>query len=253
MTTSLFSKFSLEKLRFLPRKKKGIFKFGSFSLEYVDPLSFYYGYKDIFENRIYHFRSSNPSPVIIDVGGYIGISVLYFKSIYPKAKIIAFEPNPNLFRVFRRNVKNNKLENTVLINAGLGKTNRIVDFYANGADGGSIFNINNHKVEKIKVKVKMVKLSEYINIPVDLLKMNIEGGEGDVFEEIEDKLHFVKQIIFEYHAFYNLPQNLGKILEILNKHGFRYIVTDATNAKIPIPFNLPGNYRYFNLIYAKQI
>ena len=108
---------------------------------------------------------------------------------------------------------------------------------------------NNKKVSKIRI----VKLSSYINRPVDLLKMNIEGAEGEVFEEIEDKLHFVKEIIFEYHAFDNLPQNLGKILIILERNSFRYLITNAVGKGINIPFHLPKKYQYFNLIYAKQI
>lgn len=247
-----FCPYSIEKLKFLPRRQKGIVKFGKYNLEYPDSLSLYFEYKDIFKNRIYHFISRKLSPVIIDAGGYIGMSVLYFKSVYPRAKITVFEPDPNNFLILEKNIKNNGIKNIKLINAGIGKTDAIVDFFVDGADGSSILkNSDNFKADKVKAKI--VKLSKYINSPVDLLKMNIEGAESEVFEEIKNKLHFVRQIIFEYHAFYNLPQKLGKILRILDRHGFRYVVTDATSAKIPTPLNLQEKYRYFNLIYAKHI
>jgi hypothetical protein len=63
----------------------------------------------------------------------------------------------------------------------------------------------------------------------------------------------VKEIVFEYHDFYNVPQSLGKILLMLEKKGFAYLVADATNVQIPRPFSLPSDYRYLNLVYAKNM
>jgi len=246
---SPFSKFAIEKLRFFPRHKRRAFKFNKYIIEYIDSLSLYYECKDIFEKQIYYFYTKKKFPVIIDAGGYIGMSVLYFKSIYPQAHITVFEPDTNIFLVLKKNIETNSLKKVKLINAGLGKINNSVEFYPDGADGGSMYKISNNKTTKIRI----VKLSSYINQPVDLLKMNIEGAEGEVFEEIEDKLHFVKEIIFEYHAFDNLPQNLGKILTILERNSFRYLITNAVGKGINIPFHLPKKYQYFNLTYAKQI
>ena len=73
------------------------------------------------------------------------------------------------------------------------------------------------------------------------------------WKKAEDINKRIKEIIFEYHCFYNLSQNLGNILNILDRNHFRYVVTDTTNAKIRVPFNLPSNYRFFNLVYAKKI
>jgi hypothetical protein len=103
-----------------------------------------------------------------------------------------------------------------------------------------------------RVEIRVTRLSRHMQQPIDFLKMNIEGMEGDVFEEIEEKLPLVRELVFEYHAFHHLPQNLGKILQILDRRGFRYIVTDACNAKVPVPFSLPERYRLFNLVYARR-
>lgn len=244
-----FSGFSIEKLKFLPRRRRGILRFNMYAVEYVDSISLYYEYKDIFKKQIYYFKTERKYPVIIDAGGYIGMSVLYFKSIYSQARITVFEPDPGIFLVLKKNIGTNNIKNVELINAGLGKINDSVQFYPDGADGGSTYKTRNNKATKIRI----VKLSSYINRPVDLLKMNIEGAEGEVFEEIEDKLHFIKEIIFEYHAFDNLPQSLGKILTILDRNSFRYLITNAVGKRINVPFNLSKKYQYFNLIYAKQI
>jgi FkbM family methyltransferase len=215
----------------------------------MDPLSFYYEYKNIFESKIYHFNSTTRSPFIIDAGGYIGMSVLYFKSIYPDSKITVFEPDPDIFKILKKNVDFNVLKEITLINAGLGKIKGRIKYYRNGSDGGGLF--RREGVEAIYVE--SFKLSDYLNEPVDMLKMNIEGMEGDVFEEIEHQLCLIKEIIFEYHCFHNLAQKLGDILTILDRNGFRYVLRDANDFKIPVPFQIKRDYRFFNLIYAKNI
>lgn len=239
----------LEALKTLPRFHCDKFAVDRHDIVYTDPLSFYYEYKDIFEGRIYHFTSDNPAPFIIDAGGCIGMSVLYFKKIYPDANIIVFEPDPHIFSVLNRNVKVNSLSNVEMVHAGLSKKRGKLLFASDGADGGSAFQIASKKT----IEVTTVCLSDYIDREVDLLKMNIEGMEGEVFEEIEGKLDLVKEIIFEYHCFHDLPQDLGKILNILDRKGFRYLVTDLTSVKIPVPFLMPDKYRYFNLVYAKRM
>ncbi|MCK4352484.1 FkbM family methyltransferase [candidate division WOR-3 bacterium] len=245
---SAFSKSNIEKLKRMPKRKSGVIQINAFSVKYINPLSIYYEYKDIFKNRIYHFNTKKHHPFIIDAGGYIGMSALYFKSIYPNSKIIVFEPDPKIYKVLLRNIKQNKLTGINAINAGLGSENKEVDFYPDGADGGSLYLLG--KTQKIKVKI--VQLSNYITERVDFLKMNIEGAEYEVFKEIEKKLPLIEQLVFEYHGFYNLKQNLHNILSILDKNSLKYVVTDACNAKIKVPFDLPDNYRYFNIVYARQ-
>lgn len=247
---SAFSKNPLAKLQKLPRFQHGTFRTPQYLIDYNDPLSFYHEYNDIFNKRIYHFSTSNPTPTIIDAGGYIGLVTLYLKSTYPQAQITTFEPDPTIFSMLQQNIKQNKLTDVTLIQAGVGKTEKTVQFYPDNSDGGSLYTTQ----ETTKpITIELVKLSSYIDEPIDLLKMNIEGAEGEVFEEIAHKLHLIKEIIFEYHAFSSLPQTLGKILDLLNSKGFRYIVTDSVGAKVPVPFNPPKQHQYFNLVYAKNM
>jgi FkbM family methyltransferase len=190
-----------------------------------------------------------PAPVIIDAGSCIGMSVLYFKSVYPAARITAFEPDPEVCGVLRRNLERNGAGDVRIVNAGLGAAEGTATFTQDGADGGSMVAGGGGAKQ---VTIQVTRLSPYLDQPVDFLKMNIEGMEGDVFAEIEPKLANVKELAFEYHGFHDLPQNLGKILQILDRQGFRYAVTDATNAKIAVPITLPKDYRYFNLVYARR-
>jgi hypothetical protein len=48
---------------------------------------------EIFVNAEYEFRADHDQPCIIDCGANIGLSVLFFKALYPHATVIAFEPD----------------------------------------------------------------------------------------------------------------------------------------------------------------
>lgn len=237
---------TLDNLKIEPRMTNGLFQFKDYKIEYTDSLSLYYEIQDIFNRDIYNFSTNKANPIIIDAGSCLGISLLYFKYIYPNSKIIAFEPDPSIYSFLETNMRNNSISDVQLINAALGDKEGVVEFYPDGSDGGSIKPLNNQD----KIEVPITKLSDYIVEEVDLLKINIEGYENEVIEEIKHKLDQVNTIIIEYHAFAELPQTLGNILTILEKSNFKYVVTESPSAKIPLPLEFKNNYKYFNLIYA---
>jgi FkbM family methyltransferase len=69
----------------------------------------------IFFEETYFFRAASPEPVILDCGSNIGMSVLYFKMLYPAARIIA----PAAFAKLRDNVARNSLTGVTLHNCAL--------------------------------------------------------------------------------------------------------------------------------------
>src|SRR4051795_12222515 len=80
--------------RMAPRHQPGTIELEGFTIHHVDLMSVFMEYKDIFGEGIYHFEADRPDPRVIDGGGFIGMSVLYVKSVYPGARITCFEPDP---------------------------------------------------------------------------------------------------------------------------------------------------------------
>lgn len=242
------------KTRISPRFTSGITNLNGYSIRYTDILSLYIEYKDIFVNRIYHFVTDNPTPYIIDGGGCIGMSILYFKSVYPNAKIVCFEPDEEIFKILQSNISANRLTDVDLIQAGLAGEEGSVSFLPDGLDGGKIVNENESKT----IAIKTVRLSNYLNKPVDFLKLNIEGQELPVLQEVAEagKLCNVKELVLEYHNLGGSEQCLGKILNLLSFQGFRYLVhdfdTESCGATKP-PFHLTANTTWFCLVYARRI
>jgi FkbM family methyltransferase len=232
-----------------PRRVSGEVEINGYRVEYLDLLSLYMEYKDIFAAGIYHFESPRPNPRVIDGGGFIGLSVLYTKKTHPDARITCFEPDPMAHAVLRRNVEANRLREVELVQAGLAAEAGSASFLPDGADGGRLVE-NGGAAE-----VKTVRLSDYLEEPVDFLKLNIEGMELPVLEEAAKGLPHVRELVLEYHGWPGQPQGLGSILNLLDRCGFRYLINHfdyETNDALCPPFSLERNTRWIALVYGRR-
>jgi len=240
------------------KKPGSIVQCGRFRVQINDPRNFYVLYKDIFIRRIYHFDAGRSDPLILDCGSNIGVAILYFKHLYPEARIIGFEPDTRVFPYLERNIETNGLHGVSLVKAALSAEEGLVDFFSDGKYGSGLAEQLATAGEPgwLRSSVTSVRLRNYLTEPVDFLKMNIEGAEYDVLKDSEELLNRVKEMVIEYHHLPGLPRTLHKILDILDRHGFEYLINDfdlETNGSIAPPFKLTPDSRYFLLIYAKRL
>lgn len=182
-------------------------KVGKYKIYFRNREEFKRIYKEIFVNKEYEFEPRSKRPFIIDCGSHIGLSIIYFKTLYPDSKILGFEPNPENFEILKKNIKINKLKNIKLIRAAVsnkkGRATLRVSFEEKEPWTWSdtiIHNMSGDEDENKKISVETVRLSKYITREVDLLKMDIEGSEQKVIEEIQNKLGLIKMIIIEFHG-----------------------------------------------------
>lgn len=215
-------------------------------------------YKDVFISKEYKFETNNPSPFIIDCGSHIGISVIFFKKLYPKAKILAFEPNPQNFKILKTNVIKNDLKGVELVNAALTDREGEINFYVK-KKGKSPWTWGDSIIKNVwydpetheTIKVKARCLSSYINKKVDLIKLDIEGLEEQVLEEISGKLRFVGEIVVEFHGSSTNKQNrLENILSILDKNSFDYTIKQK--GKLITVSQIKKTDPYWLIIHAKR-
>jgi FkbM family methyltransferase len=224
---------------------------GIYKITSNDPASLYTELKDIFEKKIYHFDAKGKDkPFVIDGGGHIGVSVLYFKMIYPHARILVFEPDPTSLKYLKLNVIQNNITDVTIVEKGLFSEERKIRFVSDGSDGGKI------SPHSGNTEIAVTALSKYIEEPVDFLKLNIEGAELAVFKEVSPRLKKVEQLVFEFHSFPEFHQNLHEILEILHINGFRYVINhfdQEVNPRAVPPFNINERSKYFQLVYAVRV
>jgi FkbM family methyltransferase len=229
-----------------------------FKVKINDGPNFYILYKDVFAERIYHFQSERPDPVILDCGTNIGMSVLYFKQVYPAARIIGFEPDPTVYPLLEHNIKANALGNVRIEQAALGGQVGTLTFWSDGVCGSCADQYRPGDVKEglTRFDVPCVRLRDYLQEPVDFMKMNIEGAEFEAIADAKDRLRQIREMIIEYHHLPNLRRSLHEILAILHEAGFEYLINDfdrETNPGCGAPFRLTPSSRYYLLIYAKRI
>lgn len=216
-----YRKYAIFKLLYsnCERKKEKRIKFFGNDMIAVDAFSFICQYKDIFANRDYYFEPKNDNPIIIDIGANIGMSCLFFSLTYPNATIEAYEADPNIFEVLKRNMLKNNCENVHLHNSAvLDRFEDAVSFSADGADGGRV-EVSGEDSVKVSAIDALTIISEFEHI--DLLKLDIEGAERLVVPRIESSLSRIDRIFMEYHSETNKPQKLAEILHVLENEGFR--------------------------------
>ncbi|MFJ4851706.1 FkbM family methyltransferase [Streptomyces sp. NPDC088733] len=229
----------------------GTVRLGPWTLEYVAPRAFAHTLRLLFGARIYDVDPLSGPARIIDGGGWLGLSVLRFRQLFPEAHITVFEPDPAIFQLMCRNIERNGLQNVTTVQAALSGRDGQQTFTATGSDSGSLVAAARGDV----VAVPTRRLSPYVDEPVSLLKLNVEGAEADVISELGNRLAAVDQVLIEYHGFAELPQSLHAILAALHEAGHTYVVShfDESNKSCVPPLRVTEDYRYFLLIYSRRL
>lgn len=216
--------------RILSFKKE---KFLGYKVSFDSYDDFFWTFREIFVLGDYHFKTDNKEPICIDCGGNIGITTLYFKYIYPKAKVYIFEAEPHNVDLINKNLKDSKIKGVTVIGKAVGKEHGTLTFHGANRMGSLVEDFYERKKEvqlqkgrteiENKVEVDVIPLSEYMTEShYDVLKLDIEGVEADVLKEIDSKgiLSKVDQIMLEYHRFSFEKNKLTDIIEVLEKNHY---------------------------------
>tara|TARA_Y100000310_G_scaffold324997_1_gene387765 strand:+ start:3743 stop:4588 length:846 start_codon:yes stop_codon:yes gene_type:complete len=211
---NIFLQFNIQNETFLGYK----FKFKNY--KYFVPLI-----QEVFIHSIYKPNLTKKTPFIVDCGGNIGISVIFFKYLYPDAKIIVFEPDRTSFDLLTKNIKSNNLSNVTLINKALSKKKGKIKFYTRPHTALGLSSIIYSQLNNKCTIIDSVLLSDFIKEPVDLLKLDVEGAEEQVIEDLHEnnKLQLINELICEYH--HNITSQKDRLSHFLNlfeKAGFDY-------------------------------
>ncbi|MCA9369028.1 MAG: FkbM family methyltransferase [Pseudomonadales bacterium] len=215
-------------------------KLKNFTVYFENSEEYHHLKREVFSHDEYYFETDNPNPVIIDAGAHIGLTTLYFKSLYPHATIIALEPNPDLFKLLEKNIWENQLENVTTIQGALSDTRSTTEFFVDStknqwwSTGSFIKGAWTKQQESQAIQVDTWPLSEFVTQPIDVLKLDIEGAEQAVLEASQDALPLIDQILMEYHSV--KQQNLYYLSEILKQQG--YTLSYAQDGKELTKFNI---------------
>ena len=162
-------------------------------------------YKQVFINQDYDFIVETPPKVIVDAGANIGLASVYFANKYPGAMIIAIEPEEDNFELLKRNVE--PYRNVIPIHSALWNKNELINLVDPGLGSWGFMteeaSISEKTLGKYSRTVKAMTLgkiiSDYQLNKIDILKIDIEGAEKEVFEDTSSWIRKVEALIIELH------------------------------------------------------
>jgi FkbM family methyltransferase len=134
--------------------------------------------------------------VIVDIGAHIGMASIAFASRYPRARIFAVEPEPHNFAALIRNTAGYK--NITQVKAALWSKDGEVYLGPSEIHPKGAFVIDACGRIPARAMTMRTLMTERKIRAIDLLKIDIEGSEKEVFEAC-DWIDAVRTIAIELH------------------------------------------------------
>jgi FkbM family methyltransferase len=182
--------------------------------------------REIFFDRPYlRHVTLPPNPIIVDIGGYIGDFSLYAVNYLNAARVIVYEPTAENFRILQQNIEiNGYADRITAVKKAVSNSHEV------------ILNVQIRESEEVHVSAYWYQQAERRRIPsvtladlfqahqldsIDLLKVDCEGGEYDIFPTVPDHLlHRIGNIVFEYHRVDGFKTKLDLVLNRLRSAGY---------------------------------
>jgi len=206
---------------------------------------------EIFENKFYDVSMKNSRhydnyveeynvrkpKYIIDAGGNIGLAAIFFAVNYPDAQIITIEPDSDNYFLLCENVKYYK--NIRTINGAVWDkqtevciSNRKQAVWDNGTLNAGKYIVDEAEIsnERYVPAFTVDYLIEKYGIDtIDILKMDVEGAEREIFSGGHEKwLPKVKILVIEHHDFYK-PGSTKALFKALSDYEFHFFYDHSNN------------------------
>ena len=198
---------------------------------------------------------------LIDVGSHHGEYILSIKKNFNIKEIYGFEPNPNAFKILKKNII--KFQEINIFNYGIADTEEDKILNQNIESSSSsinslnknskyykkkyfLFNFLNLKKVSNSVKIKAINLANFIEEKkidkIDLLKVDTEGYEFKIIKGLGKNISKIKLIHLEHHFDDMIIKNykLSDIHNYLKNNNFTKIF------KIKMKFRKSFEYIYKN-------
>ena len=253
MIKQAFLKFVQEaapEIQSWPRRKPGQLLIGDHFVKYGDLHGLFWQAVQIFQQDLYGTTFKTDTPVILDCGAHVGMAALYFKSVYPNAKVTSYEADPLLAEMAKANLAAFGFDDVDVQAAAVWTHSDGVHFDMSGDDAGHVME------SQAGTATPSIDLKSRLEAePVDLVKLDVEGAEFPLIEHCADSLDRVQRMIIEVHHLGGAPPRVGDLISTLENAGFRVAFQDlnlatwATPLERP-PFSCLPTDRYVVTVYA---
>jgi FkbM family methyltransferase len=163
------------------------------------------------------------APRILDVGANIGLFGVYALGRWPEARITSFEPDPDNFRVLDLTVGANQREGSWDdVPAAVSNADGELEF---APGDGAKSHLSPTAADEATITVPAVDFFGRLGDGVDLVKMDIEGGEWQILADPRLATAPVRVIRLEWHTLL-CPEDDARTaaVDLLKAGGFPHVV-----------------------------
>ncbi len=163
---------------------------------------------------------------IVDLGSNAGMSIRFWLSRWPDARVIGVEPDPHNFEVASLNARQHRGgANVRMVRACVAGEARLVTLDRRKDESKYIMTSVRPSADAIPAWPLTRILEEQGALPViDLLKVDIEGAEREVFAHCAEWIGRVRHMVLEVHPPYTVEALLadcarnGAEFEVIERH-----------------------------------
>jgi len=179
-----------------------------------------HGIREVWFDEAYRLPFADPSGALLDLGANIGLTSVWLAKQYPFDRVIAVEPDPSNAHLVRRNLELNGINGEV-IEAAIGPHEGLARFES--SHSSNLGRLSEHGVPVAMTTVPAILDKAGIS-RLGLVKIDIEGGEQQLFDSSTDWLASTDAIIAEFHP---ALADCSRIVETISSRGFDYIPSNS--------------------------
>jgi FkbM family methyltransferase len=188
-----------------------------------------------------------PGGRVLEGGAHLGfVTVHAARAAGPTGRVVVFEPNTAVHGVLRENLATNGVADRVEVHgAALGARTGRTRLYASG-DTSSLF-VAAPAAEAMDVE--LVCGDDVVDGRVDVIKLDVEGGELDALRGMTRLVAGAGAIFLELNPdlLAAAGSSSAELLSWLDEHGFTVEWIDEVRGR-PVPLSEPWSDAYVNLI-----
>jgi FkbM family methyltransferase len=160
------------------------------------------GHEYVIPGRIGDYLRAMANPVFIDVGAHVGAAAIFFRNCFPKGTVYSFEPARDAFSFLKENTR--PFPEIRAFPYGLYSRDCDVRLFRGQMHSAANSIVRNDLTTGECVIVRMARASdELARLGIDrlaVLKIDTEGCELPILDDLRDRLPRIDVIFVEYHS-----------------------------------------------------
>lgn len=207
----------------------------------------------LFENAV------KPGMTVLDIGAYLGWYMLVAaRKVGASGHVYGFEADPRNFEFILRNIETNDLQGRVVpVPKAVAKETGAMNIFLHDSDPSNTSLFHGSSKAAI-ISLRALALDDYFapDFTVDVIKMDIEGGEIQALEGMGGILRRSKVVTMfvECHptALRAAGRSAEELIEMLRSHGFEIqVIQEESRCLSPVPIDIHG-VKWVNLYCQKS-